>query len=481
MARKKNRRQQDSSDEEDKKVNVQKVQDGGDEECKKKDKKQKRKEKMAARAAAKAELEDNSTIGDEESQGEVEGDEGDFDQYAAAASMVSKKKKNKKKKKERMEVEEIEEDEEQLDEPIEEAQETIVDEHEADVENIPEEKSAPVPTPPSVDTKERKEKKDKKKKKKKGYVSNTVFEFKEEEDDEDLAELNDEVAELDISSKSKKDKGEKKPKDGKRLSNKERRKLREEREKEERDEEYHRTANPLDGSQFAVSQQSFQEDSTWKMATDIKVEDFSINAHSKILFENASLRINAGGKYGLVGPNGQGKTTLLKMIALKELKIPPNIDNLYVEQEVVADDTRAVDAVLKADRKRWKLLEEEQQVLKEIEKNKNDDALADRLNDIYEELEVQGASGAEARARKILFGLGFDSQMQEKVTKEFSGGWRMRISIAKALFMEPTLLMLDEPTNHLDLNAVIWLDDYLQKWKNTILIVSHDADFLVRR
>jgi ATP-binding cassette subfamily F protein 1 len=101
-----------------------------------------------------------------------------------------------------------------------------------------------------------------------------------------------------------------------------------------------------------------------------------------------------------------------------------------------------------------------------------------RLNHVYNQLANMNAAAAEARARRILFGLGFDSNMQEKATKDFSGGWRMRISLAKALYVEPTLLMLDEPTNHLDLNAVIWLDDYLQKWKKTLLIVSHDADFL---
>lgn len=86
----------------------------------------------------------------------------------------------------------------------------------------------------------------------------------------------------------------------------------------------------------------------------------------------------------------------------------------------------------------------------------------ERLNEVYEELQAIGADSAEPRARRILAGLGFDKEMQDRPTKQFSGGWRMRVSLARALFMEPTLLMLDEPTNHLDLNAVIWLDNYLQ-------------------
>merc|ERR1712002_287953 len=102
----------------------------------------------------------------------------------------------------------------------------------------------------------------------------------------------------------------------------------------------------------------------------------------------------------------------------------------------------------------------------------------DRLQDVYEELKAIDAEKAEPKARRILAGLGFDKAMQDRATNQFSGGWRMRVSLARALFIEPTLLMLDEPTNHLDLNAVIWLDNYLQTYKKTLLIVSHDQSFL---
>ena len=97
---------------------------------------------------------------------------------------------------------------------------------------------------------------------------------------------------------------------------------------------------------------------------------------------------------------------------------------------------------------------------------------------MYDELRIIGADQAEPKARRLLSGLGFDKEMQDRATNKFSGGWRMRVSLARALFVEPTLLMLDEPTNHLDLNAVIWLDNYLQNWKKTLLIVSHDQSFL---
>merc|ERR1712029_1331853 len=152
-----------------------------------------------------------------------------------------------------------------------------------------------------------------------------------------------------------------------------------------------------------------------------------------------------------------------------------NIDVLYCEQEVVADEKTALETVLLSDEKRTNLLNERKDLESKQEKGKD---VTERLNEVYEELRAIGADQAEPKARRLLAGLGFTKEMQERATNKFSGGWRMRISIARALFIEPTLLMLDEPTNHLDLNAVIWLDDYLQRWKKTLLVVSHDQDFL---
>uniref|UniRef100_A0A8I3WH34 ATP-binding cassette sub-family F member 1 n=1 Tax=Callithrix jacchus TaxID=9483 RepID=A0A8I3WH34_CALJA len=228
---------------------------------------------------------------------------------------------------------------------------------------------------------------------------------------------------------------------------------------------------------FSVSQAEMSSrQAMLENASDIKLEKFSISAHGKELFINADLYIVAGRRYGLVGPNGKGKTTLLKHIANRALSIPPNIDVLLCEQEVVADETLAVQAVLRADTKRLKLLEEERQLQGQLEQG--DDTAAERLEKVYEEFRATGAAAAEAKARRILAGLGFDPEMQNRPTQKFSGGWRMRVSLARALFMEPTLLMLDEPTNHLDLNAVIWLNNYLQGWRKTLLIVSHDQGFL---
>jgi ATP-binding cassette subfamily F protein 1 len=228
--------------------------------------------------------------------------------------------------------------------------------------------------------------------------------------------------------------------------------------------------------QFTLSQANQGRSSNLlENSLDIKIEGFTISTKGRNLFTNATLTIAYGRRYGLVGPNGMGKTTLLKHISNRSLKIPSNIDLLLCEQEVQADDTTAVQSVLNADKRRLELIEEEQELL--AIQNPSKDQLK-RINQVYDEMNALKTDAAEGKARRILAGLGFDKEMMERATKHFSGGWRMRVSLARALFMEPTLLLLDEPTNHLDLNAVIWLDNYLQNWKKTLLIVSHDQSFL---
>ena len=229
---------------------------------------------------------------------------------------------------------------------------------------------------------------------------------------------------------------------------------------------------------FSVSQ---PRDDTSKanqqdLSDDIKIEGFSIAAKGKQLYNNADLKIIHGRKYGLIGPNGKGKTTLLRCIAAHALKIPKHIDLLYCEQEVQADETPAIDSVLNADHKRKALLDQEKKLLKQQEQGIEIDQ--EELKKCYDEMKAHGVDSAEPRARRILAGLGFTIAMQKRATQDFSGGWRMRVSLARALFLEPSLLMLDEPTNHLDLNAVIWLNNYLCGWKKTLLIVSHDQQFL---
>ncbi|XP_052753801.1 ATP-binding cassette sub-family F member 1 isoform X2 [Galleria mellonella] len=267
----------------------------------------------------------------------------------------------------------------------------------------------------------------------------------------------------------------------KKLSHKEKKKLKKQQEYEKQVELLTKKGgqghSDLDAN-FTVSQaqKSAGQMAALENAVDIKVENFSISAKGKDLFVNANLLIANGRRYGLVGPNGHGKTTLLRHLAQRAFPLPPHIDILLCEQEVTASDKSAVDTILEADVKRTELLNECKQL--EIETEKGNLSKQDRLNEVYAELKAIGADSAEPRARRILAGLGFSREMQDRATKNFSGGWRMRVSLARALYVEPTLLLLDEPTNHLDLNAVIWLDNYLQGWKKTLLVVSHDQSFL---
>ncbi|KAL5082776.1 hypothetical protein RYX36_011197, partial [Vicia faba] len=219
---------------------------------------------------------------------------------------------------------------------------------------------------------------------------------------------------------------------------------------------------------------------------DITIENFSVSARGKELLKNASVKISHGKRYGLVGPNGMGKSTLLKLLAWRKIPVPKNIDVLLVEQEVVGDDKTALEAVVSANAELVKVRQEVadlqnaaagEEGVDNDDTNEDGDA-ADKLAELYDQLQLMGSDAAESQASKILAGLGFTKDMQGRPTKSFSGGWRMRISLARALFVQPTLLLLDEPTNHLDLRAVLWLEEYLCRWKKTLVVVSHDRDFL---
>ncbi|KAF4397948.1 hypothetical protein CsatB_012026 [Cannabis sativa] len=219
---------------------------------------------------------------------------------------------------------------------------------------------------------------------------------------------------------------------------------------------------------------------------DITIENFSVSARGKELLKNASVKISHGKRYGLVGPNGMGKSTLLKLIAWRKIPVPKNIDVLLVEQEVIGDEKTALEAVVSANvelvtlRKEVEALQNLSSGTGNDASNENDEAddVGEKLSEMYEMLQIMGSDAAEAQASKILAGLGFTKDMQGRPTRSFSGGWRMRISLARALFVQPTLLLLDEPTNHLDLRAVLWLEEYLCRWKKTLVVVSHDRDFL---
>ncbi|XP_071445879.1 ATP-binding cassette sub-family F member 3 isoform X2 [Hetaerina americana] len=211
---------------------------------------------------------------------------------------------------------------------------------------------------------------------------------------------------------------------------------------------------------------------------DIRIENFDVAYGDRVLLQGADLILAFGRRYGLVGRNGLGKTTLLRMISNGQLRIPSHISVLHVEQEVIGDDTPALESVLQCDSIRENLLAREKEISAQINSGSNDPELNTQLAEVYAELQNIESDKAPARASIILAGLGFSADRQLRPTKEFSGGWRMRLALARALFSRPDLLLLDEPTNMLDIKAIIWLENYLQNWPTTLLVVSHDRNFL---
>lgn len=355
-------------------------------------------------------------------------EEDEIEEEIPAPVVKGKGKKDKKKGKAAVKVES---EEEEIDQMVEEEDPVSKIEVVEEVEVEPPIEPVIIEEPPKKESKKEKKK-----------VKIVEPEEKEEEEDpvsdEEVKKIEEKLEAVDISKPEK------------RVTNKELKKLKKKEDYERQVEELLKKggqgASELD-SNFTMSQahKTGGQKAAMEFAVDIKVENFTISAKGNDLFVNSNLLIANGRRYGLVGPNGHGKTTLLRHLANRAFDIPPNIDVLLCEQEVVADDFTAVETVLKADVKRTTLLEESKKLEAEIENGNLN--IQERLNDVYAELKAIGADSAEPRARRILAGLGFSKSMQNRATKNFSGGWRMRVSLARALFVEPTLLLLDEPTN----------------------------------
>lgn len=206
---------------------------------------------------------------------------------------------------------------------------------------------------------------------------------------------------------------------------------------------------------------------------DVKIANFSITFHGCELLQDTMLELNCGRRYGLLGLNGSGKSTLLAVLGNREVPVPDHIDIFHLTREIPASDKSALTCVMEVDEERVRL-----EKLAEILVACEDDESQEQLMDIYDRLDDMSADTAEARAANILHGLGFTKEMQQKKTKDFSGGWRMRIALARALYVKPHLLLLDEPTNHLDLDACVWLEEELKTYKRILVIISHSQDFL---
>jgi ATP-binding cassette, subfamily F, member 3 len=203
------------------------------------------------------------------------------------------------------------------------------------------------------------------------------------------------------------------------------------------------------------------------------IENVTCRIGGRDILSGASARLPAGRRVGLIGRNGAGKTTLLKLIVgelhpdVGDIVTPASWRIGQVAQEAPAGPITLIDTVLAADTERIALLAEAETA-----------SDPHRIGDIHHRLEAIDAYAAPSRAASILAGLGFSAEEQLRPCSEFSGGWRMRVALAAILFAAPDLLLLDEPTNYLDLEGVMWLEDYLKRYRGTVLIVSHDRDLL---
>ncbi|KAK4502023.1 hypothetical protein PRZ48_007834 [Zasmidium cellare] len=206
---------------------------------------------------------------------------------------------------------------------------------------------------------------------------------------------------------------------------------------------------------------------------DVKITSASLVFHGKVLFNDTTIEVNYGRRYGLLGENGCGKSTLLKSIAKREFPFPDHIDIYLLNEGAEPSNHGALEWVVMQAENEMKRLEK---LSEEILEEEGPDS--PKLEDLYEKIDGMDPSTFHTRASLILTGLGFNKKTIDKKTKDMSGGWRMRVALAKALFVRPDLLLLDDPTAHLDLEACVWLEEYLKKWDRTLILVSHSLDFL---
>lgn len=217
----------------------------------------------------------------------------------------------------------------------------------------------------------------------------------------------------------------------------------------------------------------------------IQISELLKTFPDKILFKDANFRINKGMRVGLVGPNGSGKTTLFKLILgtthadSGSIDKPKKLRVGYLPQEIESGSASSILEEVLAAYPELRALEG--QILKltrRLADDPDDETLAKRLGECQVKFEHLGGYDLEHQAKRILGGLGFAAEEFQRELASFSGGWRMRVALARLLLSDPDILLLDEPTNHLDLASLLWLEDFLANWPGTMVLISHDRQFL---
>ena len=205
----------------------------------------------------------------------------------------------------------------------------------------------------------------------------------------------------------------------------------------------------------------------------LNINGITVRLGGRMILDRATAAIPPGARVGLIGRNGAGKSTLMKVIIGQleadegEIEMPRRTRLGYIPQDAPSGSATPFETVLAADTERAALL---------IEAETCEDH--DRLGHVYDRLIAIDAYSADARAARILLGLGFDEEMQAQPLDSFSGGWKMRVALAALLFSEPDVLLLDEPSNHLDLEATLWLENFLKGYSGTLIVISHERDLL---
>jgi len=219
----------------------------------------------------------------------------------------------------------------------------------------------------------------------------------------------------------------------------------------------------------------------------ISISDLDFHFGSRTLYDGASLHIKPKDKIGLIGLNGTGKSTLLRLLVGEykpdggSISMSKEVSLGFLNQDLLSYETHEsiLNVAMQAFEEALELQGKIEEVLLEFETNYTDE-LVDKLAAMQERFEALGGYTMQAKAEEILEGLGFSTEDLQKPLKTFSGGWRMRVMLAKILLQQPSLLLLDEPTNHLDLPSIKWIENYLADYEGAVIIVSHDRAFLDR-